>query len=168
MFYHAKLININLKKSLVALTIFVLGFVGVNTLGIIKSHADNPVQTIKNEILEVKNSLHQVGEYKQILTRNGYYLVGVLTANGFKLTADKIGVPVDTNPILKGGHIDGTCTYTVTATIFALGAGVLAAAADTGGLVVAGFFLTEEECSFLATICESWSALYNWVAKHVC
>lgn len=166
MFYHAKLININLKKSLVALTIFVLGFVGVNTLGIIKSHADNPVQTIKNEILEVKNSLHQVGEYKQILTRNGYYLVGVLTANGFKLTADKIGVPVNTNSTIN--NADGTCSYTVTAAIFALGAAALAAAAATGGLEIAGVVLSAEECEFLSTICSSWDTLYNWVANHLC
>lgn len=47
MFYNMKLSNINLKKGLATFIVLILGFVTINIVNFARSHADDPVETIK-------------------------------------------------------------------------------------------------------------------------
>lgn len=67
-----------------------------------------------------------------------------------------------------GPVVYGFCTFAVTSALFAIGAGGLAVAAATGGLVVAGIFLAPNFLAAEAGVATSFSGLYALVAVYVC
>lgn len=92
---------------------------------------------------------------------NGQELVWNVVDGGIALS---LGGPIGGS----GPVVYGFCTYAVTSALFALGSVGLAAAAASGGLVVAGIFLAPSFLTQASLAAGSFSALYGLVAAFVC
>jgi len=92
---------------------------------------------------------------------NGQELVWNVVDGGIALS---LGGPIGAG----GPVVYGFCTYAVTSALFALGSVGLAAAAASGGLVVAGIFLGPAFLTQASLAAGSFSALYGLVAAFVC
>lgn len=115
------------------------------------------------DILAAQASLAP-GERTLVTTVNGYGVYAQKDATG---VTSVLASPEGINP--GGGvHPLSICSNVVAAGVFALGAALLAAAALTGGLEIAGVFLSPFVLNMLAAAAGSYAAIETIIAAYVC
>ena len=106
------------------------------------------------------------GEHAFLGTVNGYDLYMQKDAAG---TSSLLAVPLGVEPEVSGtAQSRSACVAAVTAALYALGAAVIAIAAETGGLEIAGVFLGPEVLNLIADAFGSVAAVEEIVAQFVC
>lgn len=127
------------------------------------SPSNNTNADLEEKIKDAQESLGSSG-YEFVDTFNGYDLYAVTDGNG---NASLRAVAEGVNPESEVSTF-GACTIAVTAGVYALGAGLLAIAAASGGLTIAGMFLAPNILNLLAGVAGSFVGIQSIIAAYVC
>lgn len=124
--------------------------------------------------------IHQIQRAHAEMKSGGSQLVAVV--NGYDLYAQQSSAGVNyLRAVPSGEALTGSsdapesemapasfCVHLVTAGIFALGAAVIGAAAATGGIVIAGFFIQPATLGLISGAMGSYAAVQSIVAAFIC
>jgi|SRR5690625_3389909 len=166
-----------ITTSLVAASLVVAGSMSASAAPLSQTQSAGSADgQVEEQLDSVKQQL-DAGESATLERVNGYELNAEKNDAGeVVFVANKAGAQQHTQSDSLSGQDEegskaysgGVCVHTVTAGVFALGAGVVAMAAASGGLVVAGVFLSPAVLNLLAGAMGSYSGIQAIVAAYVC